>query len=104
MGQIADYRFTKDQKKVEVDVIINKAYSHFVKKDSHFWNISGIDANLGLLGINIQADSLNAIVQGLLHLILQEKVLELKIMHTIRYMKIFKLLKEVRKSTLLFLM
>lgn len=64
VGQIADYRLTKDQKKVEVDVIINKAYSHFVKKDSHFWNITGINANLGLSGINIQADSLNAIVQG----------------------------------------
>ncbi|MBN6711548.1 MCE family protein [Haemophilus haemoglobinophilus] len=64
VGQIADYRFSKDQKKVEVDVIINKAYARFVKKDSHFWNISGINANVSLSGINIKADSLNAIVQG----------------------------------------
>lgn len=44
--------------------MVDKAYAHFVKKDSHFWNISGIDAQIGLSGININVDSLNAIVQG----------------------------------------
>ncbi|HBO37230.1 MAG TPA: MCE family protein [Pasteurellaceae bacterium] len=64
IGKIYDYRFTKDQKKVEIQLVIDKAYTNLVKKDSHFWNISGINANVGLSGININVDSLNAVVQG----------------------------------------
>ncbi|PJG83107.1 PqiB family protein [Caviibacterium pharyngocola] len=64
VGKIYDYRFTKDQKKIEIDVVIEKAYTQFVKQDSHFWNISGINANVGLSGINVSVDSLNAVVQG----------------------------------------
>ncbi|MEE3608583.1 MlaD family protein [Avibacterium paragallinarum] len=64
VGKIYDYRFTKDQKKIEIDVVIDKPYAQFVKKSSHFWNISGINANIGLSGISVKMDSLNAIVQG----------------------------------------
>ncbi|GJJ80947.1 hypothetical protein PcPA57_16670 [Pasteurella canis] len=64
VGKIYDYRFIEEGKKVSINLVIDKAYAHFVKKDSHFWNISGIDAQIGLSGININVDSLNAIVQG----------------------------------------
>ncbi|RCU34527.1 MCE family protein, partial [Acinetobacter baumannii] len=46
VGKIYDYHFTEDGKKVEIDVVIDKPYTKFVKKDSHFWNISGINANI----------------------------------------------------------
>ncbi|WP_373778685.1 MlaD family protein [Glaesserella sp.] len=65
VGSIADYRFTTDQKKIEIDVIIDKKYANLVKKDSHFWNISGISVDAGLTsGLNISVDSLASIVQG----------------------------------------
>ncbi len=40
VGQVADYRFSTDHKKVEIDVLINKKYASLVKKDSRFWNIA----------------------------------------------------------------
>lgn len=64
VGNIADYRFTKDQKKIEIDVVINKKFAHLVKKESRFWNISGINADITLQGININMDSLASVVQG----------------------------------------
>ncbi|WP_424405977.1 MlaD family protein [Pasteurella sp. PK-2025] len=64
VGKIYDHRLIENGKKVSIDVVIDKAYAHFVKKDSHFWNISGINAEIGLSGININVDSLNAVVQG----------------------------------------
>lgn len=64
VGKIYDYRFSKDQKKVEIQLVIDRAYAALVKKDSHFWNISGINANIGLSGVNVNIDSLNAVVQG----------------------------------------
>lgn len=64
VGNIADYRFTKDQKKLEIDLVINKKYAHLVKKDSRFWNISGISADINLQGIKVNMDSIASVVQG----------------------------------------
>lgn len=64
VGKVYDYHFTEDGKKVEIDIVIDKPYAKFVKKDSHFWNISGINANIGVSGLNVNIDSLNAVVQG----------------------------------------
>lgn len=42
VGKVYDYRFVEDGKKVSINIVVDKAYAHFVKKDSHFWNISGL--------------------------------------------------------------
>lgn len=63
VGKIYDYRINKDNK-VQIDVVIDKAYAQFVKKDSRFWNISGINANISPSGLNLNIESLNAVVQG----------------------------------------
>ena len=64
VGKIYDYHFTEDGKKIEIDVVIDKPYAKFVKKESRFWNISGISANIGVSGLNVNMDSLNSVVQG----------------------------------------
>ena len=63
VGTIYDYRINKENK-VDIDVVIDKKYAQFVKKDSHFWNISGINANIGANGLNVAMDSLNSVIQG----------------------------------------
>ena len=63
VGKIYDYRFNQDDK-VEIDIVIEKPYARFVKKDSRFWNISGINANISPTGLNLNIESLNAVVQG----------------------------------------
>ena len=45
-------------------MVIDKAYAKFVKKDSRFWNISGINANISPSGLNLNVESLNSVVQG----------------------------------------
>lgn len=52
-------------------MVIDKAYAKFVKKDSRFWNISGINANISPSGLNLNVESLNAVVQGAVSLTLQ---------------------------------
>lgn len=64
VGKVLNYRFTKDQKEIEIDVVIEKAYANLVKTDSHFWNISGIKADVGVGGIKVDVDSLASVVQG----------------------------------------
>lgn len=64
VGSVADYRFTKDQKNVEIELVIDKKYANLVKQDSRFWNISGVNFNAGLNGVQFSMDSLASIVQG----------------------------------------
>ncbi|OBX08798.1 hypothetical protein QV08_03060 [Gallibacterium salpingitidis] len=63
VGKVNNYNFT-DDKKVAIDLIIDKQYAKFVKQDSRFWNISGIKVDASLNGISINMDSVRAIVQG----------------------------------------
>lgn len=64
VGTVADYRFTKDQKKVEIELVINKKYANLVKQNSHFWNISGVEFNASWSNVHFAMDSLASIVQG----------------------------------------
>lgn len=64
VGSIADYRFTADRKNVEIDVVIESKYANFVKKDSRFWNISGVNVSANLSGVNISMESLASLVVG----------------------------------------
>lgn len=65
VGNIADYRFTGDQKNIEIDIVIEKKYAHLVKQDSRFWNISGLNIEGGLTkGLNINVDSIASVIQG----------------------------------------
>lgn len=70
VGKIYDYRINKNNK-VEIDVVIDKAYAKFVKKRFTLWNISGINANISPSGLNLNVESLNAVVQGRFLLTLQ---------------------------------
>lgn len=64
VGTVADYRFTKDQKKVEIELVINKKYANLVKQNSRFWNISGVDFSASWSSVHFAMDSLASIVQG----------------------------------------
>ncbi|QLB13203.1 paraquat-inducible protein B [Bisgaardia hudsonensis] len=64
VGKVYGYHFIKGTQTVLIDIVIDKAYTHFVKSDSRFWNISGINANLDSSGFSLKVDSLNAVVQG----------------------------------------
>ena len=64
VGQVADYRFSTDRKKVEIDILINKKDVGLVKKNSRFWNISGVNVKAGMSGVDLSMDSLASVVMG----------------------------------------
>lgn len=64
VGSVADYRFNANHDKVEIDLLIEKKYANLVKKDSRFWNISGVNVKAGLSGVDISVDSLASMVVG----------------------------------------
>jgi paraquat-inducible protein B len=47
-----------------IHIHIEEAFQHYVNANSHFWNISGIEISANFQGVNIKAQSVEAILAG----------------------------------------
>jgi len=64
IGVIEDIDLDTNAKYVNIKVFIYKKYANLIRENTKFYNVSGIDIDLSLLGANIKADSLNTVVFG----------------------------------------
>ncbi|MCW8931992.1 MAG: MlaD family protein [Gammaproteobacteria bacterium] len=64
VGHVEGYTLSEDSEKVQLKVFIKPEFSHLVKKNSHFYNVSGINIKGGVSGIKVQTESLTALVKG----------------------------------------
>ncbi|MCP3849432.1 MAG: MCE family protein [Gammaproteobacteria bacterium] len=64
VGHIDGYRLSDDSSKVQLKAFIKPEFSHLVKKNSHFYNVSGLNISGGVSGIKVQTESLAAILKG----------------------------------------
>ncbi len=64
VGRVYDYSINPDNSGVTVDVLIERRFTNLVKKDSRFWNVSGVKADVGLGGAKVQLESVAALVNG----------------------------------------
>ncbi|MBJ3813720.1 MCE family protein [Shimwellia pseudoproteus] len=64
VGRVYDYAINPSSRGVTIDVLIERRFAGLVKKDSRFWNVSGVKSNISLSGAQIQLESLAALVNG----------------------------------------
>ncbi|PNS12867.1 MCE family protein [Mixta theicola] len=64
VGRVYDYTINPDNNGVTVDVLIERRFTNLVKKDSRFWNVSGVKADVNLGGAKVELESLAALVNG----------------------------------------
>ncbi|RLM25291.1 hypothetical protein BIY29_07190 [Brenneria alni] len=64
VGKVYDYTVSADQHGVMIDVLIERRFTHLVKKNSRFWNVSGFNADVGLRGARVEMENLAALVNG----------------------------------------
>lgn len=64
IGEVTNFTLAKDSNSVKIQISIQKQYSHIINSDSRFWNVSGISANIGFNGVDVQLESLNALLTG----------------------------------------
>nr|WP_024968296.1 PqiB family protein [Pantoea sp. IMH] len=64
VGRVYDYSINPGNQGVTVDVLIERRFTNLVKKESRFWNVSGLKADVGLSGAKVQLESLAALVNG----------------------------------------
>lgn len=64
VGKVVRVRLDKDGQFVHIRAFVTKKYSHLIKEDSKFWNISGLTANISQAGLNVKLDSLTSLIAG----------------------------------------
>lgn len=63
VGKIFSYRLVNDNR-ILFNAYIQKQYTHLVKQNSQFWNVSGLAVDASLAGIKVKTESLSAILAG----------------------------------------
>nr|ELR5055412.1 MCE family protein [Providencia rettgeri]ELR5087866.1 MCE family protein [Providencia rettgeri] len=65
VGYISDYTILPDNQGVSISAMVKKHYAKLVRKDSQFWNVSGLQGSFDLKsGANIKMESLSAVING----------------------------------------
>lgn len=64
VGEVIAYDLDKQGKDISIKVFIHAPYDQYVTKNTRFWNASGIDLTVGATGIQLQTESLVAVVTG----------------------------------------
>ncbi|MCQ4347515.1 MlaD family protein [Pseudomonas stutzeri] len=64
VGQVKSYRLGEDQRTVEIQIYIQPAYAHLVRKHTRFWNASGVSFSGGLSGFKLRTESLVSLATG----------------------------------------
>lgn len=64
VGRVYDYNLAPEGKGVLIDLFIESRYTQLVKKESRFWNISGLQASLGASGLHVKLTNVPALING----------------------------------------
>ena len=65
VGEITYSDINKEGTGVELNALIEHKYAHYVRKNSRFWNVSGINITASALeGVRVDIESLSALLSG----------------------------------------
>ena len=64
VGQVTRYHLAEDSVSVDIDIFVRAPYDKLVKRDTRFWNISGIDIEAGAEGFKLEMASIATLISG----------------------------------------
>ncbi|HQT80482.1 MAG TPA: MlaD family protein, partial [Rhodopila sp.] len=64
VGRLLDFQEPGMGQPIVMHVFIKAPYDTYVRKETHFWNSSGLSANIGPSGVHIAVESMQALVAG----------------------------------------
>lgn len=64
VGAVVNFGLRADGQSIGVTIAVANRYARLVRTNSVFWNAGGISADLGLSGLHIHAESLQALMAG----------------------------------------
>lgn len=64
IGSVVQYSLKDDARAVNIDLFIEPCYAHLIRKNSYFFNASGIGMDINLFGAKMKTESLESIITG----------------------------------------
>ena len=64
VGKVDSYTLAENGQDVDIQIFIHEPYDTYVRKNTRFWNASGIDVTLGADGLKVDTQSLISILSG----------------------------------------
>ena len=64
VGYVSNFELNKTDKSIKINATIKHNYSELITTESQFWNISGLDIQAGITGINVELNNLSSLVFG----------------------------------------
>ena len=64
VGLVESYTLAENGRDVDIQIFIREPYHEYVRKNTRFWNASGIDVTLGAEGLKVNTVSMLSIMSG----------------------------------------
>jgi len=64
IGEVTDYKLADDYSYVEVGIFVQSPYDEYVRERTHFWNAGGVSMSMDASGVNVEMESLVAVLSG----------------------------------------
>ena len=64
IGTAGTPRLADDGTEVLVDALIAPEYAVVIRSNTHFWNASGVDLDVGLGGVHVETGPLETLIRG----------------------------------------
>ena len=64
IGSAVQYNLSEDARSVDIEIFIEPCYAHLVRKNSYFFNASGIGMKVNLFGAKLKTETLESILTG----------------------------------------
>jgi len=63
-GKVENFTLAENGQDVDIDLFIHEPYDQYVRKNTRFWDASGIDVTLGADGLKVNTESMLSIMSG----------------------------------------
>ncbi len=64
IGEVTDYKLADDYSHVDVGIFVQAPYAQYVRERTHFWNAGGVSMSMDASGVNVEMESLVALLSG----------------------------------------
>jgi hypothetical protein len=64
VGTVLSVGLTSDGGAVEARIHVDKAYAQLIRQGTRFWDVGGVEATMGLTGMTLELESLEALLAG----------------------------------------
>jgi paraquat-inducible protein B len=64
VGKVIGYQLVEDHSHVEIEIFVHAPHDQYIRPDTRFWNVSGVEMSLSAQGLDVEMASLVSVLSG----------------------------------------